>query len=53
MTIWNWLLVIGCVLLWAGCALWVARLTGEWKRREREADKREFQRRYRVGVDTW
>ncbi|KKM84851.1 hypothetical protein LCGC14_1295100 [marine sediment metagenome] len=51
MTIWNWLLVIGCVLLWIGCALLIGQLTSEWKQMEYDAAKRECQRKW--GVDTW
>ena len=53
MTIWNWLLVIGGVLLWTGCALWIARLVGLWRQMEYDAAKREFECKYKVGVDTW
>ena len=51
MTIWNWLLVIGCVLLWTGCALMTARLVGLWKQQERLAEEQECRRKW--GVDTW
>ncbi len=51
MTIWNWLLVIGCVLLWTACVMLTARLMGEWKRREQLAEADKCRRKW--GVDTW
>ena len=59
MTIWDWLLVVGCVLLWTACVLWVARLLGMWKRQDhywriwlrQVAEETRAQRKW--GVDTW
>ena len=51
MTIWNWLLVTGCLLLWTACVLLLGRLTSEWKRVEQQAEERECRRKW--GVETW
>ena len=51
MTIWNWLLVTSCVLLWTACVLLLGRLTSEWKRVEQQAEEQECRRKW--GVDTW
>ena len=51
MIIWNWLLVVGCVLLWTGCVLLFGQVTSAWKRMEYDVAKRECRRKW--GVDTW
>ena len=51
MTIWEWMLSTGCVLLFVSTLLLAGRLTSEWKHMESETDERECRRKW--GVDTW